>query len=77
MRSQFRMAALITSLALAPWTFPGCSSENEAGNKMEGATDKGKMEGAMDKDKMEGAMDKGKMEGAMDKGKMDGGTMEK
>ncbi len=69
------------SLLLAVWAFPGCSSNEGDGGKMEGgAMTSGKMEsGAMEKGKMEGgAMEKGKMEGgAMDKGKMEGGAMDK
>ncbi len=81
MRSFLRHTALIASLSLTAWAFPGCSQDEGSAGKMEGAMpgaktgamDKGKMEGgAMDKGKMDGAMDKGKMDGAMDKGKMDG-----
>jgi pentapeptide MXKDX repeat protein len=74
MRIFLRFTTLTGALLMAMWALPGCSSDEQAGGKMEGgAMDKGKMEGgAMDKGKMEGgAMDKGKMEGgAMDKGKM-------
>ncbi len=78
MRSLLRLTTLVASLLLTAWAVPGCSSDDTAGGKMQGAAPSGKMEGAMDKGKMRGAMDKGKMEGgAMDKGKMEGGAMGK
>ena len=71
MRSFLRLTTLAASLLLTAWVFPGCSSDEGAGGKMDGgAMPSGKMGG--------GAMDSGKMEGgampsgAMDKGKMDG-----
>jgi hypothetical protein len=77
MRSILRFTTLNASLLLALWAFPGCSSNEGDGGKMDAsAKPSGKMGGAMDKGKMEGTMDKGKMEGAMDKDKM-GGAMDK
>ena len=66
MRSFLRLTTLAASLLVTVWILPGCSSNDEAGGKMNtGAMPSGKMDG--------GAMDKGKMDGgAMDKGKMDG-----
>jgi len=76
MRCFLRLTTLAASLLVTVWALPGCSSNEEAGGKMNGgAMPSGKMDGgAMDKGKMDGgAMGKGKMDGgAMDKGKMDG-----
>ena len=71
MRPYLRHMAVVAPLLLTAWVFPGCSQDEGAGSKMDGAMP-GAKSGAMDKGKMEGAMDKGKMEGAMDKGKMEG-----
>lgn len=62
MRSILRLTTLVASLLMTAWAIAGCSSNDSAGEKIQGAMDKGKMEGAMDKGKMEGAMDKGKMD---------------
>jgi hypothetical protein len=56
MRAYLRLTTLVASILLTMWAFPGCSSNEGDGGKMDG--------GAMDKGKMDG--------GAMDKGKMDG-----
>jgi hypothetical protein len=76
MSSFLRCTTLAASLLVTVWALPGCSSNEDAGSKMDaGAMPSGKMDGgAMDKGKMDGgAMKSGKMDGgAMDKGKMDG-----
>jgi hypothetical protein len=65
MRSFLRLTTFVASLLVTAWAFPGCSSEEGTGGKMDsGAKPTGKMGGAMDGGKMDGgAMDKGKMEG--------------
>ena len=80
MRSYLRLTTLVASMLLTIWAFPGCSSNEGDGGKMDGGTMPScKMGGAMDKGKMDGgAMEGGKMQGgAMDKGKMQGGAMDK
>ena len=84
MRSLLRLTTLAALWLMTAWAVPGCSPDETAGGKMQGAASSGKMEGgAMDKGKMEGgAMDKrqdGRRHGqgqdgsgAMDKGKMEG-----
>jgi hypothetical protein len=83
MRLILRRATAASALLVAVWAFPGCSSGEGDGAKMDGGAmpsgkmdgdiDKGKMGGgAMDSGKMDGAMPSGKMDGAMDKGKMEG-----
>jgi hypothetical protein len=75
MRSFLRLTTLVASLLVTAWAFPGCSSDEGTGGKMDsGAMPTGKMGGAMDKGKMDGgAMEGGKMDGrAMDKDKMEG-----
>jgi uncharacterized protein involved in copper resistance len=76
MRIFLRFTTLTAALIMAMGALPGCSSDEQAGGKMDGgAMSSGKMDGgAMDKGKMDGGdMDKGKMDsGAMKKGKMEG-----
>ena len=66
MRIFLRFTTLTAALLMPMWALPGCSSDEQAGGKMDGgAMSSGKMDG--------GAMDKGTMDsGAMKKGKMEG-----
>jgi hypothetical protein len=76
MRQALRHATLAASLLATAGVLSGCSSEEGAGGKMEGATSTGKMGGDMEKPKMvDGMAPTGKTDGAMDKGAMDKGTM--
>ncbi len=79
MHSFPRLATAIATGLLSALALTGCTGNEDAGGKMDGAMAPATNGGAMDKGKMEsGAMDKGKMEGgAMDKDKMEGGAMDK
>ena len=63
MRSFLRLTTLVASLLVTAWAFPGCSSDEGTGGKIDG--------GAMPTGKMGGAMDKGKLDG----GAMEGGKI--